>query len=123
MDECDLQAEEAATRLGIDQLGAGCLELCQRGADVVDLVGDVMHPRPTLRQELAYGSLRAERGEELDAALADADGCGLDALIRNGFAVLEPSAEEPLVRRYRLVEVDDCEAEMMDAARLHPGRC
>jgi hypothetical protein len=35
--------------------------------------------------------------------------------------MLEPSAEDPLVRRHRLVEVFDRNAEVMDPASLHAG--
>src|SRR5439155_24159102 len=123
MDECNLEPEEPTARYGVDQLGSGRLELGQGRADVVDLVGDVVHPRPALREELADGSLVAERREQLDAAFAHAQRRGLDALVGHGVAVLQLRTEEPLVRGDRLVEVGDSHAEMVNAARLHRNRC
>src|SRR5215204_7664154 len=64
MDEGDLEAEEALARLRVDQLrtlGGEPAELC---ADVVDLVGDVVHARAARREELAHGGLVAERRSE-----------------------------------------------------------
>src|SRR4051794_34161363 len=52
MDECDLEAEEALPRLLVDQLRSFVGEPGERRAQVVDLVGDVVHPGPSLRQEL-----------------------------------------------------------------------
>src|SRR5436853_2839534 len=119
MDERDLEAEEALPRLVVDQLRAAPGEVRQRLAQVVDLVGDVVHARPAAREELAHRRVRAERGEQLDTALADADRSRLDALLRHELAVLELGAEETLVRGERLVEVLDGDAEVVDAARRH----
>src|SRR5205085_10529102 len=119
VDERDLEAEEPLPRLVVDQLRAAFGEVRQRLAQVVDLVGDVVHARPAVREELADRRVGAERGEQLDAALADADRSRLDALLRHELAVLELGAEEPLIRRERLVEVLDGDAEVVDAARGH----
>src|SRR5207244_3751868 len=123
MDECNLEPEEPAARRGVDQLGAGRLEVGQGRAYVVDLVGDVVHPRAALRDELADGRLGAERRAQLDAARAHAQRRGLDALVGHGVAVLQLRPEEALVCGDRLVEVGDRDAEMVNAARLHRDRC
>src|SRR5438132_228622 len=83
----------------------------------VDLVGDVVHPRPALGQEAADRRVVARGRKQLDAAGADAQTCRLDALVGDNLAVLELGAEEPLVRRERLVEVFDRDAEVVDPAR------
>ena len=98
---------------------ASSLEL---GGDVLDLVGDVVHARPSLGQELPDRRLLAERGEQLDPAAAEAHGCRLDALVGHGRAVLELGAEEPLVGRDRLVKIVDGDAEVVDALRGHTRR-
>src|SRR5439155_11818640 len=94
-------------------------ERIERGAQVGDLVRDVVHPRPSLREELPDGSLRAERREQLDAPVADQHRRRFDALLGHGRTVLDLGAEEPLVRRDRLVEIVDRNPEVMNPARLH----
>ena len=96
-------------------------KLVDRGSDVGDFVGDVVHAGPALGQELAHRRLFAERCKKLDAALAHLQRRGLDALLGNRLAILEPRAEDALVGRHRLVEVLDCDAEMVDPAGLHAG--
>ena len=70
MDERDLEAEQASARLRVDQLRALALELSQRGGQIDNGVGDVVHPRPALREELPDRRLVAERVELL-ASLGD----------------------------------------------------
>ena len=119
MHERDLETEHPAPWRRVDQLGAARRELGERRADVVHLVGDVVNPRATLREEAADGRVVAERSKELDAAVADADRRGLDALVLDPRPVLEQAAEEPLVRPDGLVEIGDGEADVMDSPRLH----
>src|ERR1022692_538259 len=119
MDEGDLEPEHSLSRLGVDQLGAGVREPCKRGVDVGHLVRDVVHARPALREEPADRRVVAECGQELDAALADPDRRRLDALLLDAGTLLEPAAEQPLVRPHGLVQVDDGKSDVMDPARLH----
>ena len=72
MDEGNLETEEPFARLLVDQFGSGAGELRERGAEIADLVGDVMHARPALREEAADRRVVAERREQLDPAVADA---------------------------------------------------
>src|SRR3954451_22585546 len=65
VDEGDLEAEEAAPRLAVDQRGAVRRQPLELGADVVDLEGDVVHAGAALGEELPDRCLRAERGEQL----------------------------------------------------------
>src|SRR5918995_30427 len=120
VDEGDLETEEALARLRVDQLGAADGELGQRASDVVDLVGDVVHSRAAIREELADRRVLAERREQLDAALADPHRDGLDALLGDRVAVLDAGAEEALVGGDGLVQILDGDAEMVDSARAHP---
>ena len=119
MDERDLQAEEALVRLGVDQLRAFLAQLVERGANVVHLVRDVMHSGAALREEAADGRVLAARGDELEPARTDEHRGRLDALIGDERPVLDLSTEEPCVRVDRFVEVEDGDAEMMNAARVH----
>ena len=123
MEERDLEAEKALSRFLVDQLHAFAGELVDRGAHIRNLVCDVVHTGPALREELADGGLFAERGEQLDPALADPHRRRFDALVGDGLAGLDPGAEDPLVRRHRLVEILDGHPEMVDRARFHRGRC
>ncbi len=117
MDEGDLEAEHAAPRRLVDQLGAGFREVCEGGADVVDLVRDVVHTWAALREEAADRRVLAECAQQLEAALADADGRCLDTLLVHARAMLEPRAEEALIGVERAVEILDRETHVVDGAR------
>ena len=119
VDERDLEPEETRLRLGVDQLGSRACEIGERGRQVVDLVSNVVHPRPALREEPADGRVLLQRREELDAVLSEPDDRSLDALVGDDLAALYRSLEQPLVRRDRIVEVVDRNAEMMDRKRVH----
>src|SRR4029450_10774487 len=68
--EGDLEAEEARARLGVDQLGSVPRELAKRAGKVGDLVGDVVHPRASLREKLADGRVGAKRRHQLQPPTA-----------------------------------------------------
>ena len=122
MDKSNLKAEKTASRFGVDQLGTGGGKVGERRADVVHAIGDVVHAGATLREELADRRVRAGRSEQLDPALANEHGCRFDTLIGELIATLEPAAEELLVGRDRLIEIDDSESEVVDTERLHRAR-
>ena len=119
MHERNLEPEHASPRPGVDQLGTGRRELGESRSDVVDRVGDVVHPRPALREEPPDGRVVAERRQELDAAVADPHRRGLDALLVDALAMLEPASEETLVRRDRLVEIRHRDADVVNAPCFH----
>src|SRR5262245_57200993 len=119
VDEGNLQTEETAAGLLVDELRPTGGELVERRLDVLDLVRDVVHAGAPVGEELPDGGLAAERGEQLDAARADAHRRRLDPLLGDGGAMLDPGAQQPLVRAHRLVEVGDGDAEVVDSARLH----
>ena len=119
MHEGDLQTEHPPPGLGVDQLRAVADEVAENDADILDFIGNVVHPRPALRQELAHRRVLSERREQLDAAPADADGRRLDPLLLDVDAMLETAAEQALVRGHRFVEICDGEPDVVDPARLH----
>src|SRR3954464_15929712 len=119
MDEGDLETEHSLPWLRVDQLRAAGREIGERGTDVRNLVRDVVHSGPAVREELADRRLGAERREQLHAAAPPGDGRRLDALLGDGRAVLDLRAEEPFVGRHRLVEILDRDAEMVDSACVH----
>src|SRR6188508_3288671 len=119
VDERDLQAEQPVLRPLVDQLGALRLELVERRADVVDLVGDVVHAGTPFGEELADGRVVAERRQQLDPARAHAQRGRLDALVGHRLAMLDARPEEALVGRDGAVEVVDGDAQVMNAMRLH----
>jgi hypothetical protein len=121
MHEGDLEPEHAAPRPRVDQLCALLRESLERGVHVVHLIGDVVHAGPTLRKEPADRSVVTERGNELHATLADTHRRRLDALLFDPLAVLEPPAEQPLVRRHGRVEIVHGDADVVNASCLHGG--
>src|SRR5712691_12886688 len=121
MDERNLEPEEPGARLRIDELGALRGERIERGAEVCHLVRDVVHPRPSLREELAHGRLLSKRGKQLDAPVADQYRRGFDTLLGHGRAVLDFGAEQTLVCGDRVVEVLDGDAKVMNPTRVHAG--
>jgi hypothetical protein len=120
MDERDLESEQPASRHRVDELRTGSLELLERIREILRPESDVVHPRPTPREEAADGRIVAGRAHELEATLADQHRCGLHALLDERLAMLDSCGEEALVRGNRLVEVDDGDAKVMDATRPHP---
>ena len=83
----------------------------------VGLERDVMDARPALRQELADRCIGAERSEQLDPRLADAQRRRLDALVVDALAVLERRAEQRRPARDRRVEVVDRDPDVVDVPR------
>jgi len=119
--EGNLEAEHPEPRLAVDQLGAARFEVGDRGADVVDLVGDVVHAWAALGEELADRRVVRERSEELDPAVAHSDRRRFHALVVHARPMLEAPAEETLVRPNGLVEIRDGDADVVDSAWLHAG--
>ncbi len=70
MDERDQPVVQAAARLTVDQLDAGCRQLVERGRQVVDEVGDVVDAGAACVEESADWRVVLDRREDLDPALA-----------------------------------------------------
>jgi hypothetical protein len=121
VDESHLEAEEAGTRLPVDQLGAFPRELGERFTKVVHLIGDVMHARATLREKAADGCVLAERFQQLDASFSDAQRRSAHTLLVDRRLMLDLGAEEPFVGLEGGIEIVDSHSEMMNAARRHAG--
>ena len=122
MDESDLEPEHSATRGLVDQLRASVREVREGGTHVLDLVRDVVHTRAALCEEPADGRVVAERAQQLEPARSDADRRSLNSLFLDARPVLEPGAEETLVRDEGAVQVVDGETDVMyRARRLHPS--
>ena len=117
MDERDLEPEEAAARLLVDQLRPVRLQARELGGDILDLEGDVVEARSSLGEEPADRRVRPERGEQLDPRRTDEERRRLDALLVDALAVLERRAEEGDVQRDRGVEVVDGDADVVDSVR------
>ena len=122
MHEGDLETEHPAARLGVDQLRTCVGQAGKRRTKIGDLVGHVVHPGPACGDEAPDRSVVTEGGEQLDPAVPDAQRRRLHALLVDARALLEPSSEEVLVGRDRVIEVLDRDADVMDPARLHCRR-
>ena len=119
MNEGDLEPEQPTAGLVVDQLGPLLGEIGERCANVVHLVREVVHSRAAVREEASDRRVGPECREKLDAALADADRCCFDPLRFDALTMLEPAAEQALVRRDRLVEVRHRDPDVMNPERLH----
>ena len=120
MDEGDLETEHAVSRSLVDQLGACFREVREHGPQIVYLVGHVVHPGPALREESSHRRVVGERAQKLEPAVADTDRSGLDTLLLDPRAMLEPRPEETLVGVECPVEVLDRQADVVHRARsLH----
>jgi len=120
MDEGDLEPEHASPRRLVDQLGTRLREVREGGADVLDLIGHVVHSGAALGQETADRRVLAERAQKLEPALPDANGRRLHTLLLHTRALLEPRTEQALVRIERAVETLDRETDVVHrAGRLH----
>jgi hypothetical protein len=117
MNEGDLETEHAATRRLVDQLGAGVREIGESRADVLDLIGDVVHPGAPLREEPPDRRVLAESAQELEPTFAYPDGRRFDSLLLDTRALLDARAEQSLVRVERAVEILDRETDVMHRAR------
>jgi hypothetical protein len=105
--ERDLEPEETRARAFVDQICAGARKFGERRFEIAHLVGHVVHAGPSLREEATNWCVFTERLEQFDTAVADADRSRTDSLIFHRRAVLDPRAEQPLVRREGRVEVVD----------------
>jgi hypothetical protein len=121
--ERHLEAEQAGPGLAVDKRHSFAREPRKLRANVGNFEGDVMHAGTALAEKLADRSVRAECAEELDPALADPKGRGLDSLVGNDFAVLELGAEQMPVRLDRLVEIGDGDSDVVNAGHGGDGTC
>ena len=121
MHERHLEPEHAAARAGVDQLDPLGREPLERCRHVAHLVRDVVHPLAALGEEPADRRVLLERREQLDPALAETHRRSLDPLILDALAMLEPAAEQALVRANGRVEIRDGNADVMDGTCFHRG--
>lgn len=122
MDESDLQPVEPRSRLAIDQLGSAGREVVESRRQILDLEGDVMHPRAALGEEPPHRRLLAQSGEQLDTVVTHPHRGGSHPLLLHRLAMLERRPEQPLVGLDRAVEVLHGHSEMVDCARIHLAR-
>ena len=80
MDECDLEPEETSSGRRVYQLRPGGFELVERGAKILCLERDMVHPGSAAREEAADRGVGARRCHELEPALADEQRRRLDPL-------------------------------------------
>src|SRR5262245_2706042 len=87
--ERDLQPVQPPPWLMVDQLDPALVQLGQLRPEVVDLVGDVVHPGPAPREKAADRRVLLRRGQKLDPPVADPQRRRLDTLLRDGVPMLE----------------------------------
>ena len=114
MDEHELDPEKPDAR-PVDELRTRTFEPIERGAEIVGLDRDVVHPGTAPRKEATDRGVFTRRRQKLETTVADEKRRGLDSLVDERLAMLETSGEEALVRRDRLVEIRDGDADVMDA--------
>ena len=117
--ERDLEPEHPLARLAVDQLGASGSEVGCGRTHVIDLVRDVMHARPALREKLADRRVVAESRQELDPVVTNADRRRFDALSVDAGPMLQSTAKETLVCAHRLVEIHNSDPDVVDSPCFH----
>ena len=120
VDKGNLQAEQADAREVSINSTPSAARLVERDMDVVDLVREVVHAGAAPGEEAPDGGVVADRREQLDPAVADEQGRGLEPWSGH-LAVLERGAEEPLVRPTASSRSGDSDADVVDPAGLHAG--
>ena len=119
MNESNLKAKEPFPRVLVYELGTCGSEGGELGSDVVDLVGNVMHPRPAPGEEATNRRVIPGRGKQLDPALSDQDRRRLDSLLGDRRPVLECGSEQTAIGCKRFVEIVNRDAEMVDSLCAH----
>ncbi len=122
MHESDLHAEETGARDVVDHVHTLSRQVGESTWQIVDGVGDVVHPGAAPGEEPAHRSVLSQWREQLDAALTQPNGRRLDALRLERVTALDLGSEQPPVRVDRLVEVLDGDSEMVNPLRLHAKR-
>src|SRR5512139_109565 len=122
MQEGDAGVEDPQPRLRVDQPHSGVLELRQDLVDVADGVRDVVQAGSSLLEELADGSVRPERPQQLDVPVADVEQHRLDALRFHRLAMGKRHAQGLLVEGDGPLEVVGGDADVIDPAE-HGQEC
>ena len=123
MDERDLEPEQAAVRLLVDQLDALLGEVVELRCRSFTSYATWCMPGPALREELADGVSSpsgASSSTRLSPTRTAAASTPCSATVSRCSTL---GAEEPPVGVEGLVEVLDGDAEMVDPLRLHASGC
>ena len=120
MDERDLEAEQPTSRNGVDQLRTRRLELLERASresSVPSATWCIPGPRRARKRPTGVSSpVGLTSSKRLSPTSSDAASTPCST---SGSRCSSLRVEEALVRRDGLVEIDDRDAEVMDAARPH----
>src|SRR5262245_22541885 len=92
--ERDFEAEQSAARPLVDQLDACPFEAPELRGDILDLVGDVVHPGAAVGEEPTDRRVASRGRQKLDPTSSEEHGRRLDALVADLVAVLERRAEQ-----------------------------
>lgn len=105
---------DPGARTLVDQPKAGAPDLIERRVDVLDSIGNVVHPGAVLLEEASDCARGIGGPEKLDVASADLEEDGLDRKRLDGLAVLLPHPQPIAVELDRAFQVVDRDADVID---------
>ena len=115
MDERNLEPEEPAPRLLVDELSTLRTQALELGCDVLDREGDMVHAGAAPGEEAPDGGIGPERPEELVPPGSGPERGGLDPLLGDCLAVLDVRAEESGPALDGRVQIVHGDADVVDA--------
>src|ERR1035437_6669173 len=114
MDERHQVAHHADPRLLVEQPGTLAAQLRQRRPDVIDPIGDVVHPLAALLQEAADGGLGTDGSNQLHMGAAQVEHGRFDAVLLHPLWNAGADAEQLLVSGDAGVEVGYGDTDVVD---------
>src|SRR5947208_3013630 len=115
MQECHEAPSDSAPGLMVNRPQATLLAELERSGDVLAAVRGVVDAGSALCDEPPHRRVVAQRREQLDVRIPDAEKRRLHPLLRDGPAMLERHLEELAVQLDRRIEVLDRDADVVDA--------
>jgi hypothetical protein len=119
MNKRDPGSAPADPRLVINEPGALCPQVVERFVDIGYGESDVMHALASRGDKATHRRIVTEWPEQLDEGTSDCDHRLLDTLLLHDFAIQRLGTKQPLVGGERIIQVPDCERNMVEVVGKH----
>ena len=117
MKERNPAVADPAPGLLVDQAQSARPALLEGLGDVGAAIGGVVKPGPAFGEKAPDRRVLAERPQQLDVRVADSQKRRLDALLRDGLAMLQRHPEALGIELDRRIEVFDCDPEVVNCLK------